>query len=61
MFGTSPCWRPGSTAGLAALVVMAEGRVVEQGDPQIVLTNPQHPATRQLLRQKNSRNGGKKS
>lgn len=43
------------------VVVMAEGRVVEQGDPQVILTNPQHPATQQLLRQKNSRNGGKKS
>ena len=33
------------------VIVMAEGRVVEQGDPRQVLTNPQHPATRQLLHQ----------
>ena len=31
------------------VVVMAGGVVVEQGDPKIVLLNPQHPATLQLL------------
>jgi ABC-type polar amino acid transport system ATPase subunit len=31
------------------IVVMAEGEVVEEGDPRAVLTNPQHPATRKLL------------
>jgi len=43
------------------VVVMAEGRVVEQGDPRQVLTNPQHPATQQLLRQANARRTGKKA
>ena len=31
------------------VIVLAEGEVVEQGDPQEVLTRPQHPATRALL------------
>ena len=31
------------------VVVLAEGEVVEEGDPKIVLTNPQHPATKALL------------
>ncbi|HEX2836477.1 MAG TPA: ATP-binding cassette domain-containing protein [Thermoanaerobaculia bacterium] len=31
------------------VIVLAEGEVVEQGDPKSVLTNPQHPATRALL------------
>jgi ABC-type polar amino acid transport system ATPase subunit len=31
------------------VVVLAEGEVVESGDPKDVLTNPQHEATRQLL------------
>lgn len=31
------------------IVVLANGEVVEQGDPHAVLTSPQHPATRQLL------------
>ena len=31
------------------VVVLAEGEVVEEGDPREVLTNPQHPATRALL------------
>ena len=31
------------------VVVLANGEVVEQGDPEIVLTAPQHPATRELL------------
>ncbi len=34
------------------VVVMAEGVVVEQGDPRTVLTAPQHPATVQLLQGK---------
>lgn len=41
------------------VAVMAEGRVVEQGDPQQVLTNPQHPATQQLLRQSSARRTGR--
>jgi ABC-type polar amino acid transport system ATPase subunit len=40
------------------VVVMADGRVVEQGIPGEVLTSPQHPATRQLLSQKKRMNGG---
>ena len=40
------------------VVVMAGGQVVEQGDPVQVLTNPQHPATMQLLSQKKNRNEG---
>jgi ABC-type polar amino acid transport system ATPase subunit len=31
------------------VVVLANGEVVEQGDPRTVLTSPQHPATRELL------------
>jgi ABC-type polar amino acid transport system ATPase subunit len=31
------------------VVVLANGEVVEEGDPHDVLTNPQHPATRALL------------
>lgn len=31
------------------VIVMAEGQVVEQGDPKEVLTNPKHPATKALL------------
>jgi len=34
------------------VVVMADGQVVEQGPPSIVLLSPQHPATKQLLSQK---------
>lgn len=30
-------------------VILAEGEVVEEGDPRVVLTQPQHPATRKLL------------
>jgi ABC-type polar amino acid transport system ATPase subunit len=41
------------------VIVMADGRVVEQGDPQQVLTNPQHPATRQLLHQAHARGTGR--
>ena len=31
------------------VVVMADGRVVEEGVPAAVLGSPQHPATRQLI------------
>jgi ABC-type polar amino acid transport system ATPase subunit len=31
------------------VVVLADGEVVEHGDPHVVLTAPQHPATRELL------------
>jgi ABC-type polar amino acid transport system ATPase subunit len=31
------------------VVVLANGEVVEEGDPQQVLTSPSHPATRELL------------
>jgi polar amino acid transport system ATP-binding protein len=31
------------------VVVLANGEVVEHGDPHAVLTTPQHPATRELL------------
>jgi ABC-type polar amino acid transport system ATPase subunit len=31
------------------VVVLADGRVVEAGDPQVVLTTPEHEATRRLL------------
>jgi polar amino acid transport system ATP-binding protein len=31
------------------VIVLANGEVVEQGDPERVLTSPQHPATRELL------------
>src|SRR5436190_8863836 len=31
------------------VIILAEGEVVEEGDPKQVLTNPQHPATRALL------------
>jgi ABC-type polar amino acid transport system ATPase subunit len=31
------------------VVVLANGEVVEEGDPQTVLTAPSHPATRELL------------
>jgi ABC-type histidine transport system ATPase subunit len=34
------------------VVILAEGRVVEAGDPRIVLDNPSHPATRALLQTK---------
>jgi ABC-type glutathione transport system ATPase component len=32
------------------VVILADGEVVEQGDPHRVLTEPQHPATLALLR-----------
>jgi ABC-type glutathione transport system ATPase component len=31
------------------VVVLANGEVVEEGDPRAVLTSPQHAATRELL------------
>ena len=31
------------------VVVLANGEVVEEGDPHVVLTSPTHPATRELL------------
>jgi len=31
------------------VIILAEGEIVEHGDPRQVLTNPQHPATRALL------------
>ncbi len=31
------------------VVVLADGEVVEEGDPQAILTSPSHPATRELL------------
>ena len=31
------------------VAVMAEGEVVEEGDPRLVLISPSHPATRRLL------------
>lgn len=34
------------------VVVLANGEVVEQGDPARVLTTPSHPATRELLQKK---------
>jgi ABC-type polar amino acid transport system ATPase subunit len=40
------------------VVVLANGEVVEQGDPHTVLTSPQHPATRELLQVERA---GKKS
>jgi peptide/nickel transport system ATP-binding protein len=40
----------GWVAGWASrLVVLAEGRVVEQGDPEALLGRPQHPVTRRLV------------
>lgn len=37
------------------VVVLANGEVVEQGDPHAVLTSPQHPATRELLQVERAR------
>jgi ABC-type polar amino acid transport system ATPase subunit len=34
------------------VVILADGAVVEEGDPEDVLTNPKHPATRFLLQTK---------
>lgn len=40
------------------VLVLAEGRVVEQGEPQQVLTRPQHPATCALLQLERERRRG---
>jgi len=37
------------------VVVLANGEVVEEGDPQTVLTAPRHPATRELLQVERAR------
>lgn len=37
------------------VIVLAEGEVVEVGDPKIVLTQPQHPATQKLLQIEHAR------
>jgi ABC-type glutathione transport system ATPase component len=37
------------------VVVLANGEVVEEGDPHEVLVSPQHPATRALLQVERSR------
>ncbi|MDO8679766.1 MAG: ATP-binding cassette domain-containing protein [Acidobacteriota bacterium] len=37
------------------VVVLADGRVVEEGDPHQVLGHPQHPATRELLQVERAR------
>ena len=37
------------------VVILADGRVAEEGDPHQVLTNPQHPATQELLQTKDRR------
>ena len=39
------------------VVVLANGEVVEQGDPRSVLSRPQHPATRELLQLERARRG----
>ena len=39
------------------LAVLAEGVVVEEGDPREVLAHPGHPATRALLQGQNGRSG----
>jgi ABC-type polar amino acid transport system ATPase subunit len=39
------------------VVVLANGEVVEQGDPETVLTAPSHPATRELLQLERARRG----
>ena len=39
------------------VVVLANGEVVEQGDPHSVLSSPQHPATRELLQLERARRG----
>mgnify|MGYP000845571334 CR=1 FL=1 len=37
------------------VLVLAEGRVVEEGDPRRVLADPRHPATRELLQVEHAR------
>ncbi len=39
------------------VVVVANGVVVEEGDPKRVLSNPQHPATKALLQVERARHG----
>lgn len=39
------------------VVVLADGIVVEQGEPRTVLDHPQHAATRELLRMERTRHG----
>ncbi|HEX6161867.1 MAG TPA: ATP-binding cassette domain-containing protein [Vicinamibacterales bacterium] len=39
------------------VVVLANGEVVEQGDPETVLSAPRHPATRELLQLERARRG----
>ena len=39
------------------VVVLANGEVVEQGDPETVLTAPHHPATKELLQLERARRG----
>ena len=40
------------------VVVLANGEVVEQGDPESVLTSPHHPATKELLQLERSTRRG---
>jgi ABC-type polar amino acid transport system ATPase subunit len=42
------------------VIVMADGQVIEQGTPADVLGSPQHPATRQLLSQKQRSSGSER-
>ena len=39
------------------VVVLANGVVVEEGDPKVVLERPQHAATRELLQRERARHG----
>lgn len=39
------------------VVVLANGVVVEEGDPKLVLSTPQHPATKALLQVERARHG----
>ena len=39
------------------VVLLANGEVVEQGDPETVLASPKHPATRELLQLERARRG----
>ena len=39
------------------VVVVADGIVVEQGEPRTVLDHPQHAATRELLQMERTRHG----
>jgi polar amino acid transport system ATP-binding protein len=40
------------------VVILADGEVVEEGDPQRVLTAPSHPATKELLQVARARKSG---